>query len=352
MAGSKFRVALSGDFRKPDGSPTYPDFDLEPLRSAPGVEMEFLESANPLRAEQLEDFDALILLIHRFAAESVPKSGRLSVVARFGVGYDTVDVEACTKAGIALVITPDGVRRPVAVSVITLMLALTGKLMVKDGLTREAAAGYARRGDHMGVGLVGRTLGSLGIGNIGAEVFRMAKPFDMTLIAHDPFADKAVAAELGVELVGLEELFRRSDVLSVSCPLTPETHHIVNAERLALMKPTAYLINTARGPIVDQKALTRVLQEGGIAGAGLDVLEQEPPEPDDPILKLDNVLLAPHALCWTDQCFAGNGAADVRAVLDVQHGRVPRGVVNRAVLEGDIWKARLAAYARRAEQEA
>jgi D-3-phosphoglycerate dehydrogenase len=352
MAGSKFRVALSGDFRKPDGSPTYPDFDLEPLRSAPGVEMEFLESADPLRAEQLEDFDALILLIHRFAAESVPKSGRLSVVARFGVGYDTVDVEACTKAGIALVITPDGVRRPVAVSVITLMLALTGKLMVKDGLTREAAAGYARRGDHMGVGLVGRTLGSLGIGNIGAEVFRMAKPFDMTLIAHDPFADKAVAAELGVELVGLEELFRRSDVLSVSCPLTQETHHIVNAERLALMKPTAYLINTARGPIVDQKALTRVLQAGGIAGAGLDVLEQEPPEPDDPILKLDNVLLAPHALCWTDQCFAGNGAADVRAVLDVQHGRVPRGVVNRAVLESDIWKARLAAYARRAEQEA
>jgi D-3-phosphoglycerate dehydrogenase len=204
----------------------------------------------------------------------------------------------------------------------------------------------------MGVGLVGRTLGSLGIGNIGAEVFRMAKPFDMSFIAHDPFADKAVAAELGVELVGLEELFRRSDVLSVSCPLTPETHHIVNAERLALMKPTAYLINTARGPIVDQKALTRVLQEGGIAGAGLDVLEQEPPEPDDPILKLDNVLLAPHALCWTDQCFAGNGAADVRAVLDVQHGRVPRGVVNRAVLESDIWKARLAAYARRAEQEA
>ncbi len=100
----------------------------------------------------------------------------------------------------------------------------------------------------------------------------------------------------------------------------------------ALMKPTAYLINTARGPIVDQKALTEALQERRIAGAGLDVLEQEPPEPDDPILTLDNVILAPHALCWTDQCFAGNGAADVRAVLDVQHGREPRGVVNREVL--------------------
>jgi D-3-phosphoglycerate dehydrogenase len=268
-------------------------------------------------------------------------------VGRFGVGYDTVDVEACTKAGIALVITPDGVRRPVAVSVIALMLALTGKMMVKDRLTREGAAGFAKRSDHMGVGLVGRTLGLLGIGNIGAEVFRMARPFDMKFIAHDPFADRAVAAELGIELVGIEELFRRADVLSVNCPLTAETRHIVNAGRLALMKPTAYIINTARGPIIDQKALTKVLQEGRIAGAGLDVLEQEPPDLDDPILKLDNVILAPHALCWTDQCFAGNGAADVRAVIDVQHGREPRGVVNRDVLQSTVWKKRLADFAAR-----
>jgi D-3-phosphoglycerate dehydrogenase len=343
----RFRVALSGDFRKADGSPTYPDFDLAPLKSAPGVEMAFLDPSNPLRAEQLEDFDALILLAHRFARESVPKSGRLAAVARFGVGYDTVDVDACTDAGIALVITPDGVRRPVAVSIITFMLALTGKLMVKDRLTRQAADGYAKRSDHMGVGLVGRTLGSLGIGNIGAEMFRMAKPFDMKFIAHDPYADKSVAKELGIELVGLEDVFRRADIVSVSCPLTAETRHLVNAERLALMKPTAYLINTARGPIVDQKALTKVLQERGIAGAGLDVLEQEPPDADDPILKLDNVILAPHALCWTDQCFAGNGAADVKAVLEVQHGREPRGVVNRAVLQTERWKRRLADYGAR-----
>ncbi|HWK65207.1 MAG TPA: NAD(P)-dependent oxidoreductase [Rhizobiaceae bacterium] len=347
MTEANFRVALSGDFRKPDGSPTYPDFDLEPLRNAAGVEMAFLEAANPLQAEQLEDFDALILLAHRFDAVSVPQSGRLAVVARFGVGYDTVDVEACTRAGIALVITPDGVRRPVAVSVITLMLALTGKLMVKDRLTREAAAGYAKRSDHMGVGLVDRTLGLLGIGNIGAEVFRLAKPFDMRFIAHDPFADNAVARELGVELVGLEELFRRSDILSVNCPLTPDTRHMVNADRLAMMKPDAYLINTARGPIVDQKALTAVLKERRIAGAGLDVLEEEPPQADDPILTLDNVILAPHALCWTDQCFAGNGAADVRAVIDVQHGREPRGVVNREVLASDLWRTRLAEFGRR-----
>lgn len=339
-----FRVALSGDFKKPDGSPTFPDFDLAPLRSAPGVELAFLENANPIRADQIADFDALILLMPRFARESIHPNGRLSVVARFGVGYDNVDVPACTEAGIPLVITPDGVRRPVAVSIMAFMLALTGKMMVKDKLTRGGPETFNKRAEHMGVGLVGRTLGSIGIGNIGAELFRLAKPFEMKFVAHDPYADKIVAQELGIELVGLEELFRRSDVLCVNCPLTPETRHLVNAERLALMKPTAYLINTARGPIVDQKALTKVLSDRRIAGAGLDVLEQEPPEPGDPILRLDNVILAPHALCWTDQCFAGNGAADVKAVLDIQHGRVPRGVVNRAVLEQPRVKARLEAY--------
>ncbi|MEZ0167887.1 NAD(P)-dependent oxidoreductase [Microvirga sp. TS319] len=344
-----FRVALSGDFKKPDGSPTYPDFDLDQLVSAPDIEMAFLEPSDPIRGEQLEEFDALILLAHRFGRESIPKSGRLAVVARFGVGYDTVDVGACTKAGIALVITPDGVRRPVAVSILTFMLALTGKLIAKDRLTRAADAGYARRSEHMGTGLVGRTFGSIGIGNIGTEVFRLLKPFGMKLAAYDPYADTAVATELGVELVGLDDLFRRSDILSVSVPLTTETHHLVNEERLRLMKPTAYLINTARGPIVDQKAITKALREGWIAGAGLDVLEKEPPDPNDPILRLDNVILTPHALCWTDQCFAGNGAADVQAVLEVQHGRVPRGVVNREVLENPAWKERLAHFRSRFE---
>ncbi|MBV9137028.1 MAG: dehydrogenase, partial [Hyphomicrobiales bacterium] len=153
-----------------------------------------------------------------------------------------------------------------------------------------------------------------------------------------------IAAELGVELVGLEDLFRRADVVNVSCPLSPQTHHLVNAARLEMMKPTAYLINTARGPIVDQKALTEVLKAHRIAGAGLDVLEQEPPDPEDPILKLENVILAPHALCWTDQCFAGNGAADVRAVLDVQHGREPHLVVNKPVLATDRWRKRMAEF--------
>jgi phosphoglycerate dehydrogenase-like enzyme len=347
----KFRVGLSADFRNADGSPTFRDFDLAPLIEDSRVETVFLESENTISSRQLENIDALILLAHRFDRNSVPSSGRLGVIARFGVGYDTVDVKACTEAGIALVITPESVRRPVAVSIITLMLALTGKLPLKEKLTRAGAAGFSQRGAHMGVGLVGRTFGSLGVGNIGAEALRLAKPFDMKLIAHDPFADAALMAQLGVELVGIEELFRRSDVLSISCPLSDATKHIVNAERLALMKPTSYLINTARGPIVDQKALTKVLQEGRIAGAGLDVLEQEPPELDDPILALDNVILTPHALCWTDQCFAHQGALDIQAVLEYCDGRAPTGtIVNRSVIDGKIWAERISALRTRLGQ--
>jgi len=142
----------------------------------------------------------------------------------------------------------------------------------------------------------------------------------------------------------LEELFLESDVLSVCCPLSKETHHVVNAERLALMKSTAYLINTSRGPVVDQQALTKVLQAGKIAGAGLDVFEEEPSTADDPLYKLDNVVLAPHSLCWTDQCFAGNGAADIKAVFDVMHGRVPTGVVNREVLDQRAFRDKLEGY--------
>jgi phosphoglycerate dehydrogenase-like enzyme len=340
-----FRVALSGDFRKKDGSAVFPDFDLTPLAAAPGVSFDYLESTSPLQPEQLEAFDALILLAHRFDASSAPRNGRLAVIARFGVGYDTVDVATCTNNDIALCITPDGVRRPVAVSIMTFMLALTGKLMVKDRLARMGSEGFAARGAHMGAGLVGRTLGSLGIGNIGAELFRLATPFDMTMIAHDPFADPEVARDLGVRLVGIDELFASADVLCVNCPLTPETHHIVDARKLALMKPTAYFINTARGPIVDQNALTQALEAGAIAGAGLDVFEQEPTDPNDPLFKLDNVIVAPHALCWTDQCFAGNGAADIRAVLDVQRGQIPRGVVNRDVLGRNGFKDKLKGFA-------
>ncbi len=339
---SKFRVALSADFEKPDGSPAFPSFDLSPLDDDPRIDWEFVPVRDGrIEAADMEGFDAVILLIPKFDAESIPKDGRLSLVARFGVGYDTVDVPACDANDVALVITPSGVRRPVAAAIITYLLALSGKLLIKDRLTRSGPDGWAQRGAHMGNGIVGLTLASIGIGNIGAEMFRLAKPFDMTFIAHDPYADPAMAANLDVELVSLEDVFLRGDFVTVNCPLTSETEKLVNAERLGLMKETAYLINTARGPIVDQAALTRVLQDGGIAGAGLDVFEEEPTSVDDPLFAMENVIVTPHALCWTDQCFGEIGAADIRAVMDVMTGNVPEGIVNQTIVENPNWQDKL-----------
>jgi len=169
----------------------------------------------------------------------------------------------------------------------------------------------------------------------------------MRFIAHDPYADSRIAAALGVSLVSLEDLFRESDILSVSCPLSENTRGIVDAPMLDLMKPSAFFINTSRGGVVDQPALLDALQSQRIAGAGLDVLSEEPPAADDPILALDNVVLSPHALCWTDQCMAGNGAADVAAVMATMSGQTPAHVINAAVLEAPEFKGRLREYAMR-----
>lgn len=340
---AKLRVALSADFRRADGSPAFPEFDLAPLQARDDLELFYLEPCKEVPASALADVDCLILLSPKVTADSLAESRRLAMVARFGVGYDNVDVSACTARDVALVITPDGVRRPVAVSILTLLFALAGKLMVKDRLARRGSEGWAEKTKHNGIGLVGRTLGSLGIGNIGAEMFRLAAPLGMRFIAHDPYATREQAAALGVELLPLEAVFSQSDFLTVNCPLSAATHHLVNRKRLALMQPSAYLINTARGPIVDQAALTEALKAGALAGAGLDVLEQEPPPADEPLLAMEQVIVTPHALCWTDQLFAGNGAADVEAVLAFQRGALPKGVVNTEVLERPGWQGKLAA---------
>lgn len=332
-----FRVGLTRDFLKPDGTPCFGDIGLDLLKENPAIAWEFLpEQPKELRADQVRDFDALMLLGPRVTAGTLEDPGRLVLIARFGVGYDNVDVPACTRAGVMLTITPDGVRRPVAASALTLILALAHKLVVKDRLTR--AGRWQDRLDHMGMGVTGRTLGVIGLGNIGREVFRLAQPLGMRHIAFDPFVKEAD----GVELVSLESLMAQADFVCVCCNLSEATRGLVNGERLALMKPTGYLINVARGPIVDQAALTKVLQERRIAGAGLDVFEKEPIDPDDPLLKLDNVIVTPHALCWTDECFRGNGESACRSILDVAAGRTPQHVVNRDVLEHARIKAHLA----------
>jgi D-3-phosphoglycerate dehydrogenase len=331
-----FRIGLTRDFLTPSGEVAFGDIGLGTL-DVPGVAWDFLPGNTPeLRPDQIAGYDGLLVLGPKVTAGTLAGNDRLAIVARFGVGYDNIDVPACTDAGVVLSITPDGVRRPVAVSAITFLLACSHKLLVKDRLTR--AGRWADKLSHMGMGVTGRTLGVIGVGNIGREVFHLAKPFDMRHLGYDPFL---TTPPEGVELVPLDQLLAESDYVVVCCALSKETHHLLNADRLARMKPTAYLINVARGPIVDQAALTAALQANRIAGAGLDVFDPEPISPDDPLLKLDNVILAPHAICWTDECFGNNGRSACRSLLDVAGGKSPAHVVNREVLSSPRFLAKL-----------
>ena len=187
----------------------------------------------------------------------------------------------------------------------------------------------------MGKGIVDKTLGFIGFGNIGAEIVKLAKVFDMNFIAYDPYADKKKLEDLGVKVCEINEVFKNADILSINCALTDETRHIVNEERLSLMKKSSYLINTSRGPVVDQNALYNILSENKIAGAGLDVFETEPLEMDDKILKLDNTILAPHSLCGKD---------DIDAAKNVMEGKIPKNIVNKEILKNENWIAKLQSY--------
>jgi D-3-phosphoglycerate dehydrogenase len=325
-----FRVGVTRDFLKPDGNCGFGNIGLNRLDEE-GIPWEYLsENVTEIPPEVARNYDGLLVLAPKVTERSLASADRLTIVARFGVGYDSVDVSACTRAGVILTITPEGVKRPVAAAAMTLLLALSHKLLIKDRLVR--AGRWAEKLDYIGQGVTGRTLGLIGLGNIGQELAMLARPFDMKLLAHDPGIDPAIGQRLGVALLPLEDLLRQSDYVCICCALTTETHHLLNAERIEWMKPGAYLINVARGPIVDQAALTHCLRQGRIAGAGLDVFEQEPIAPDDPLLSLENTILSPHALCWTDECFQLNGRSAISSLIDVAQGRQPKYIVNRDAL--------------------
>jgi phosphoglycerate dehydrogenase-like enzyme len=329
---SMFRIGITADVLKSDGSPIF-GADVLRLLDVAGIEWEYMDTASSAQVTpaQAARYDAICAMLTRVSAESLAgPDRRLKLIARFGVGYDTIDVPACSRAGVLLTIAPDGVRRPVATSALTFVLMLAQKVLIKDRLTR--AGRWSEKLDHIGTGLTGRTLGSIGIGNIGAELFRLARPLEMRFVAHDPAPDPDVVHELGVRMVDIETLFREADFLAVNCPLTDATRGLVDARLLGLMKPTAYLINTARGPIVDERALRDALVSGRIAGAGLDVFEEEPVRTSNPLLQLDNVVVTPHGICFTDECMRRLAESAFRAALDVAAGQTPRYIVNPEAL--------------------
>ena len=332
-----FRVGVSADFLE-NGRNAWGDIGLGRLTDA-GVEWEYMSRhGEAFGACDLAPYDAVLFAAPAVTAESFADGvPRPILLARFGVGYDTVDLEAATANDVAVTITPDGARRPVATAALALLLAVLHNLVAKDRLVRDHR--WAARTSLMGTGLNGQVVALLGVGNTGAELVRLLQPFDVEVIGHDPFCSAERAERLGVQLVDKDELAARADALVIMAALTPDTYHLVDAGFLALMKPSAIVVNMARGPIIDERALIEALRTGGIRAAGLDVFEEEPVTSG--IETLDNVTLAPHCLAWTSEMSRGNGNSCIDAILAVASGRPPTYVVNRDVLGRAGFIARL-----------
>ncbi|MBS1853274.1 MAG: dehydrogenase [Acidobacteria bacterium] len=339
-----FRVGFSADFVKEDGSFIFPDIGLSLLQGVAGLSHEFIpEYRAEYASEQLRDYDVLISLKPRVTAASLQGVERLCAIGRCGVGYDNVDLAACTEKDIAVFITPQAVVRPVAESIVLFVLALSHHLVKKDRMVRQGQWIESTR--QLGTEPRDRVVGSIGLGNIASEAIRLLRPFGPAqFLAFDPYATADKAGELGVQLTTLDDLLRLSDYVLVNCALTPETRGLVSEKQFDLMKPTAVIINTARGPVIDQNALVHALQEGRIRGAGLDVFESEPIPADSPLLNMDNVILTSHSIAWTEELFRDMGRTDCEGALTVYRGEVPLYVVNKEVLQRPGFLRKLEIY--------
>jgi D-3-phosphoglycerate dehydrogenase len=273
----------------------------------------------------IKGFDGIICSSDPLSARVIESADKLKVISRTGVGYNTIDVVAATARGIPVCLTPGANRHAVAEWAFTLMLACSRKLL--ENLAEVQKGGWS---PHDGVELAGKTLGIVGLGVIGKEVAQRAKAFEMRILANDLVLDQQFAEAYGVTYVPLEQLLRESDFVTLHTFLDARSHHIINAERLALMKPSAFLINTSRGGAVDAEALYRALKEKRIAGAALDVQEREPLG-ESPLRELPNVLLTPHAGAATQDYRRQCQLAAADAVIRVLQGQRPVFALNPEV---------------------
>jgi phosphoglycerate dehydrogenase-like enzyme len=338
--GRKARIGITRDLFDKDGKSISPGPGPKLLDEMPEVEYEiFPEYLTEVSPEHARGFDMVITFAPKWTERTLAGNNQLLAIHRGGVGYDMVDVPALTNAGVLLFIVPPAVRRPVAAAIMAFILSLSIRMPIKDKLTRQGR--WDERVNYPGIGLTGRTLGSIGVGNIGHEVFVLAKPFGMKHIAHDPYITQASVADVDVKLVDMDTVLAESDFLNISCPLNESTHHLVGEKELRKMKKTAFLINTARGPVVDEKVLIKALREGWIQGAGIDVFEQEPTSPDNPLLKMDNVIVSPHAVALTDEFFITMWHEITGQISQLIQGKLPETAVNREVWDRPDFQAKL-----------
>ncbi|MEE9268464.1 MAG: hydroxyacid dehydrogenase [Thermoplasmata archaeon] len=300
---------------------------LQALRQ--GYDVTVREVPSEELPDVIEGFDALIVRSRtKVTREVLTRDAGLRVVGRAGAGVDNIDVEAATERGIPVVNAPGGNSQSVAELAVGLMLSLARRIPEADRTTK---AGRWEKTRLRGGELAGKVLGLVGSGRVGSLVAQICQDFGMETVAYDPYVEPVAAQERGVSLASLEQVLKRADFVSVHAALTEETHHLLSGPQLALMKPTAYLVNVARGPIVDEEALVAALEAEQIAGAALDVFEREPPS-GSPLLTMENVVLTPHIGASTDEAQRRTGLLVVEQVTKALEGDVPEFLVNPEIL--------------------
>ena len=308
---------------------------FEPI-AEPGLEL-LASGAEVLRLWELSqaerepaarECDGWLVRVYPLPAAFVESAPKLRVIAKHGVGVDNIDLDAASARGVVVTSTPGANSLAVAEHAVALMLALAKRLSESDRMVREDR--FGQKFGFATLELSGKTLGLLGCGRIGSLVTGMCRnAFGMRVLVYDPYlSDEALTAMGAERAADVAKLARESDVVSIHAPLTPETRHLVDAEFLRRMRPTAFLISCARGELVDQRALAEALENKTIAGAGVDVFEQEPPAPDDPLLRQPNVILSPHVANASAESLVRMAVDAAEETLAVLRGEAPRYRVN------------------------
>lgn len=304
---------------------------VERFQAEKGLEVDFRPGLSPEEIiSSMEGVAALVVRSRTKVTADIIKAGTsLRVIGRAGTGVDNVDVEAATRAGVVVMNVPGGNTLSAAEHTFSLMLALARRI---PGAARSMAEGRWERGKFLGSELHGKTLGVLGVGRIGREVARRAAAFGMDVLGHDPFLPEEMMEKIPVQFAPLEEVLRRSDFITIHTPLTPETRHLLGAEQLAACKPTARIVNCARGGIVDERAVAEALEAGRLGGAAFDVYEKEPPE-DLPFRDHPDVICTPHLAASTEEAQERVAVDIADQICDYLNNGVARNAINLTTLD-------------------
>lgn len=305
---------------------TFGKYSNEPLALLQNNGFE-IERREKVDADGLKGFEAIVVGVQRITLEMLQNSS-VKIIAKHGVGVDNIDLEAATELGIPVTVTPNANAVSVAELTIGFIFALSKKLIdLHNNL-------YQKRQfvSNVGLELHGKILGIVGFGSIGKEVAKRALCLGMRVLVYDPYVEESNLRELGVEKTELDELLRQSDFVSLHVPLNESTRHLIDREKISLMKRTAYLINTARGGVVDEKALAEALKSGQIAGAALDVFDVEPLPADSPFFDCPNVIMTPHVGAHTYEAILRMNMMAAESIVDFFNGKIPKHVVNRDVI--------------------